>query len=76
MRKFSFSTASCSLSPSQVARWPSSDGGRQGRSFRWLKPVWMSVVSWRRADVVECLGLKLQSLFIGVQKLTVAGAEL
>ena len=26
--------------------------------FRWLKPVSMSVVSWRRADVVECLGLK------------------
>ena len=25
--------------------------------FRWLKPVSMSVVSWRRADVVECLGL-------------------
>ena len=24
-----------------------------------LKPVSMSVVSWRRADVVECLGLKL-----------------
>ena len=26
--------------------------------FRWLKPVSMSVVSWSRADVVECLGLK------------------
>ena len=23
--------------------------------FRWLKSVSMSVVSWRRADVVECL---------------------
>ena len=26
--------------------------------FRWLKPVSMSVLSWRRADVVECMGLK------------------
>ena len=26
--------------------------------FRWLKPVSMFVVRWRRADVVECLGLK------------------
>ena len=26
--------------------------------FRWLKPVSMSVVSWSRADVVECLGQK------------------
>ena len=26
--------------------------------FRWLKPVSMSVVSWSKADVVECLGLK------------------
>ena len=25
--------------------------------FRWLKPVSMSVVSWRKADVVECLKL-------------------
>ena len=27
-------------------------------TVRWLKPVSMSVVSWRRADVVECLDLK------------------
>ena len=26
--------------------------------FRWLNNVSMSVVSWSRADVVECLGLK------------------
>ena len=26
--------------------------------FRWLKPVSVSVVSWRRSDVVECLDLK------------------
>ena len=30
---------------------------REG-GFRWLKPVSMFVVSWRRADVVECLGMK------------------
>ena len=29
----------------------------RGGGFRWLKPVSMSIVSWKREDVVECLGL-------------------
>ena len=41
--------------------------------FRWLQPVSMSVVSWRRPDVVECLGLKLCLYFAGERNSLIEG---